>query len=117
MDLLLSFAAVAVVVVLGYIGYLEWQKASKERRLEILSRLIKAAEMTVKTPDGHPSIGAAKYRWVSQRLQSYFPKLKVEEIEEMIEAGVYELKRVVGSKSSEIDDKGGAFWYGTGQHN
>lgn len=115
MDLLLSFAAIAIVVMLGYLGYLEWQKATKERRMEILSRLIKAAELSVTS-----GVGAHKKEWVMDRLEGYFPGIDREELDQMVEAGVYELKRIVTinpSVNSDVDDRGGAFWYGTGRHN
>lgn len=114
MELLLSFAAVAIVTMLGYIGYLEWQKSTKERKMEILSRLIKAAELSVKSGKG-----AEKKEWVMKRIKAYFPKLDPEELDQMVEAGVFELKRMTGifspAVTGEIDDKG-AFWHGSGRH-
>lgn len=115
METLLTFTAVVITVALLFIGYLEWQKATRERKADILSRLIKAAEMAVAS-----GAGSEKKAWVLDRLQIYFPHATREELDETIEAGVFELKHIIGIRprktAQEFDDQGGMFWM-QGRHN
>lgn len=112
METLLSAIGAFLIAGLLYLGYLEWQKADKERKITIVSRLIKAAELAVQS-----GAGADKKAWVMERLQRYLPHTTPEELDEMVEAAVFELKRMIGIKPTDSNDDNLDFWIGSGRAN
>lgn len=72
-----------VATALGWIGWQEWGKASKEQKLAMVERVVLAVEQMY--PD---TLGSDKLSLVIDRLQKRFHWADVMELREMVEATV-----------------------------
>lgn len=83
-----------VATALGWIGWQEWGKASKEQKLETIRRVVLSVEEYAKRSNAS---GVIKLGMALSRLEELLPNMPREELDEQIHAVVAELNQGKGS--------------------
>lgn len=87
----LNFVIGAVIALaLGWIGWQEWGKASKEERLATIRRVVLSVEEYAKASNAK---GSAKLVMALERLKGLLPDMDDDELDEQVHAVVAELNQ------------------------
>lgn len=88
---ILNFVIGAVIALaLGWIGWQEWGKASKEERLATIRRVVLSVEEYAKA---RKLKGSAKLVMALERLSELLPDMDADELDEQVHAVVAELNQ------------------------
>lgn len=104
-DALLVAGLIIVVLAGAATAYLQWQKATPEERVELITdearRLVDAAEQIYKTPGS----GTTKYGWVMNRLSQRFPTVNWDTLGEYVEQAVHHMNASKAARQSASNGK------------
>lgn len=88
---ILGFIIGAVIALaLGWIGWQDWQKATREQRLATIRRVVLSVDEYAKASNAK---GSAKLVMALERLKALLPDMPDDELDEQIHATVAELNQ------------------------
>lgn len=79
-----TLVGILIALAAGYLGYLEWRKASLSEKVAIIERIVLAIEQT----NPGEKLGEKRLALVLDRLAYLFPNTDAAELRELVEATV-----------------------------